>query len=352
MLQCYDEDGPALTRSAPSSLPAAPVGAGEEYMNTAVRSDGRPTRLQVVTTVLAARRYFLDGASKSEIAQELGISRFRVARLLDAARRDGIVRIEIGAPPEINVDLSIELAARYGLRDALVIRSIDGPDDFKRQQLGRACAELLSETLEADDVLGISWGRTLHSMAGNLSRLPACTVVQIVGSVPTLELDVNSMEVVRRVADCAGGPVYPLPVPLLVDSPEMAAALRGDPHVHKTIAMFDRLTKAVVGIGAWTASGSTVRAALPEELASALDAAGAVADVCANVLDSRGGEVRAGGLPGRLIAISPDQLRAVPDVVAIAGGAAKAPAILAALLSGLIHQLITDEEAARLLLAE
>jgi len=47
--------------------------------------------------VLAARRYFLDGASKIEIAQELGISRFRVARLLDAALRDGIVRIEIGS---------------------------------------------------------------------------------------------------------------------------------------------------------------------------------------------------------------------------------------------------------------
>jgi DNA-binding transcriptional regulator LsrR (DeoR family) len=87
------------------------------------------------------------------------------------------------------------------------------------------------------------------------------------------------------------------------------------------------------------------------DLAAALDAAGAVADVCANVLDSSGREIRAGGLPGRLIAISPDQLRAVPDVVAIAGGVAKAPAILAALLSGLIHQLITDEEAARLLLA-
>jgi len=140
-------------------------------------------------------------------------------------------------------------------------------------------------------------------------------------------------------------------VPLLVDSPEMAAALRNDPHVHKTIAMFDRLTKAVVGIGAWTASGSTVRSALPAELAAALDAAGAVADICSNVLDASGREIRAGGLPGRLIAISPDQLRAVPDVVAIAGGAPKAPAILAALRSGLIHQLITDEEAARLLLA-
>ena len=60
---------------------------------------------------------------------------------------------------------------------------------------------------------------------------------------------------------------------MLVDSPEMAAALRRDPHVHKTIDMFDRLTKAVVGIGAWTASGSTVRAALPEVIAAELDAA-------------------------------------------------------------------------------
>jgi DNA-binding transcriptional regulator LsrR (DeoR family) len=320
-------------------------------MNPSVRPEGYAARLQVVATVVAARRYFLDGASKSEIAQELGISRFKVARLLDAARRDGIVRIEIGAPSEIDVDLSMELAARYGLRDALVVRLIDGPDEFKRAQLGRACAELLTQTLEAHDVLGISWGRTLHSMVGHLTRLPGCTVVQIVGSVPTLELDVNSMELVRRVGDCAGGPVYPLPVPLLVDSPEMAAALRSDPHVHKTIAMFDRLTKAVVGIGAWTASGSTVRAALPEELAAELDAAGAVADVCSSVFDASGCEIRATGLPGRFIAISPEQLRAVPDVVAIAGGAAKAQAILAALRSKLIHRLITDEEAARLLLA-
>jgi DNA-binding transcriptional regulator LsrR (DeoR family) len=320
-------------------------------MNQLGRSEGQSARLHVVTTVLAARRYFIDGASKSEIAQELGISRFKVARLLDAARRDGIVRIEIGAPPEIDIKLSSELAARYGLRDALVVRPIDGPDEFRRAQLGRACAELLTQTLEANDVLGISWGRTLHSMVGHLTKLPGCTVVQIVGSVPTLELDVNSMELVRRVGDCAGGPVYPLPVPLLVESPEMAAALRGDPHIHKTIAMFDRLTKAVVGIGAWTASGSTVRAALPEELAADLDAAGAVADICSTVLDSNGCQVRADGFPSRVIAISPDQLRAVPDVVAIAGGAANATAILAALRSGLIHRLITDEEAARQLLA-
>lgn len=308
------------------------------------------TRLEAVNAVLAARRYFLDGASKSEIAGELGLSRFKVARLLEAARRDGIVRIEITGPTEFDVDLSMQLARRHGLRDALVVRVVDGSNEFKRAQLGRACAQLLTQTLEADDVLGISWGRTLHSMVGHLSRLPGCAVVQVVGSVPTLELNVNSLELVRRVADCAGGPVYPLHVPLLVDSPEMAAALRRDPHVRRTTDMFDRLTRAVVGIGAWTDRGSTVRAALPDALVAELDAAGAVADVCSTILDREGHEVDAGALGGRFIAISAAQLRAIPEVVAIAGGAAKASAILAALRSGLIHRLVTDEEAARLLL--
>jgi DNA-binding transcriptional regulator LsrR (DeoR family) len=308
-------------------------------------------RLHLVTTVLAARRYFLDGASKSEIAAELGISRFKVARLLDEGLRDGIVRIEIDSVPEVDVVLSRELAVAHGIRSAVVVRTIDGPEEFRRSQLGRACATLLAETLEDGDVLGISWGRTLHSMVGHLPRLPACTVVQIVGSVPTLELDVNSLELVRRVAERAGGPVFPLHVPLILDTPEMAAALRADPHVERTAAMFGRVTRAIVGIGAWSPGGSTVRAALSDADAAALDDAGAVADVCSIVLGADGSEVRAAGLPDRCIAIRADQLRAVADVVAIAGGAAKVGPIRAALRSGLIHRLVTNEEAARQLLA-
>ena len=45
------------------------------------------------TMLIAARRYFLDRATKSEIATELGISRFRVARLLELARSRGPVRV-------------------------------------------------------------------------------------------------------------------------------------------------------------------------------------------------------------------------------------------------------------------
>ncbi len=309
------------------------------------------SRLHLVNTVLACRRYYLDGASKSEIAAELGISRFRVARLLEQARRDGIVRIDIDPLPELDLALADEVARRHGIRGAVVVRTIAGPDELRAAQLGRAAAAVLADTLEASDVLGISWGRTLHAMVEQLPRLPACSVVQLVGSVPTLELDVNSLELVRRIAERATGPVFPLHVPLLVQDPDMAQALMQDAMASKSVGMFDSLTRAAVGIGAWLPGGSTIRAALSPDDARAVDGAGGVADLCSIVLDANGSPVAAAGLPDRCIAIREDQLRRVPDVIAVADGAGKVPAIRAALRSGLIHRLVTTEDTARLLLA-
>ena len=311
----------------------------------------RRDRLALVNTVLAARRYFLDGATKSEIANELGLSRFKVARLLDDALRDGIVRIEIDAVPEVDEVLSRELAVALGIRSAVVVRTVEGPGEFQRSQLGRAAASVLADSLDDDDVLGISWGRTLHSMIGHMPQLPGCSVVQIVGIVPSLELNVNSLELVRRLAARAGGAVYPLPVPLIVEDAAVAAGLRADPHVARTIAMFPKVTRALVGIGAWTKGGSTLRASLSDRDAAALDAAGAVADCCSVVLDAEGQEVRAAGIPDRCIAISGDELRHVPDVVALSAGEGKVEAIRAASRSGLIHRLVTSEGTARALLA-
>ncbi len=311
--------------------------------------DASASRLHLVNTVLACRRYYLDGASKSEIASELGISRFKIARMLDRARREGIVRIEIDPLPELDLDLGDELARLQGIRGAVVVRSGTGPAELRLAQLGRAAAAVLGDILETSDVLGISWGRTLHALVGQLPRLPACTVVQLVGSVPTLQLEVNAIELVRRLAERATGPVFPLHVPLLVGSAEMADALTSDSMAAATLGKFDSLTRAVVGIGAWTPGGNSIRAALSDADARAVDAAGGVADIASIVLDAEGRQVRAAGLPERCIAIREEQLRRVPDVIAIAGGADKVPAIRAALRSGLIHRLVTDEEAARLL---
>ena len=70
---------------------------------------------------LVARRYYLEDRSKVQIADEVGVSRFRVARMLEQARERGIVRIEVDAPPDVDLDASRRLADRYGLHQALVL---------------------------------------------------------------------------------------------------------------------------------------------------------------------------------------------------------------------------------------
>ena len=59
-------------------------------------SAGRPS--EIVLAARVARQFYLEGLSKVDIADRLGISRFRVARLLGSAREAGKVRIEIGLP--------------------------------------------------------------------------------------------------------------------------------------------------------------------------------------------------------------------------------------------------------------
>ena len=299
---------------------------------------------------LVAQRYFLEDRSKVQIAEEIGVSRFRVARMLEQARELGIVHISVEAPPDVDLDASRRLAERYGLRQALVLSGVDGDPDRTRTQLGRACSSLLTERLTESDVLGVSWGRTLHALAQVVDPLPRCDVVQMVGTVPAVDLGLNSMDLVRRIGEATGGTTHALHAPMVVDSPDLARALRESDVVRSTTEMFARITCALVGIGSWQQDRSSVEAALPARVASRAAAAGALADICSTVLDADGSVLEDPRVADWCVSITTDQLRRIPHVIAIAGGAEKAPAIAAALRAGLVHTLVTDRAAARLLL--
>jgi DNA-binding transcriptional regulator LsrR (DeoR family) len=76
--------------------------------------DGLVGPAHVVLMASLARGHFIRGKSKIELAEEFGLSRFKVARLIDEARDSGLVRIEIRHHGEIDVDLSARLGERFG----------------------------------------------------------------------------------------------------------------------------------------------------------------------------------------------------------------------------------------------
>ncbi|MEE2043088.1 sugar-binding domain-containing protein [Nocardiopsis tropica] len=182
----------------------------------------RPAELIRATAI--ARRYYIAGESKIRIAEDFGISRFKVARILDDARAAGIVRIEIAEPTEVDTDLSHQLRTAYGLHQAIAV--VDpGEGGAMHRGLGRIAAEYLTEILEEDDTLGLACSRTLNAMTLALDELPRCTVVQLTGVLPG-GVEENSVELVRRVASLARGPAYPIYAPLVVSDPATADALR------------------------------------------------------------------------------------------------------------------------------
>jgi DNA-binding transcriptional regulator LsrR (DeoR family) len=220
---------------------------------------------QLVLTASVARRYYLDGRSKVEIAEEFGLSRFKVARLLDDARSSGLVRIEIGHPGVIDIELSGRLMEVLGLQHCVVT---DTPDEHPvriREHLGAAAAELLTELITPDDVLGLSWARSVSAMATAVKRLATVPVVQLTGALSRPGVDESSIELVRDVARVSGGPAYFFYAPMAVPDAATARALRRQPEVAQALARIGSVTKAVAGVGAWRPNSPpcTTRPAMP-----------------------------------------------------------------------------------------
>jgi DNA-binding transcriptional regulator LsrR (DeoR family) len=312
----------------------------------------QPTATGPAAAVLAAtvaRRYYLDGVSKSEIADELGLSRFKVARVLDRARSSGLVRIELHYEGEIDLDLSVRLGTHLHLRRCLVIDSPDEDEQVLRTNLGKVAAGLLTEIVEPDDVLGLAWSRTLMAMRSSLRSLAPCAVVQLTGALSRPDVDEGSIELVRDVARIANGPAFCFYAPMIVPSAETAKSLRAQPEVAGAMRRFGDLTKAVLTIGAWEPRQSTVADALSASQYEDDQRLGARAELCGIQLDAQGEPLRT-ALSERVIAIRPDQLRAVPEIIAIAYGVPTAPAVRAAIQGGFATSLITHASLARELL--
>ncbi len=306
---------------------------------------------QLVLTASIARRYYVDGRSKVEIADEFQLSRFKVARLLDQARSSGMVRIEISHPGAIDIDLSSRLQEALGLRRAIVVDTPEEDPVALRLQLGKAAADLLTEIVTADDVLGLAWARAVTAMTEQLTSIARVPVVQLTGALSRPDVEANSVELVRNVARLSGGPAYLFYAPLVVPDAATARVLRQQPEVADAIRHFAAVTKAVVGLGSWSPGQSTLFDAMEEKACDQLRRRGVVADI-SGVFVTADGEPVQSRITDRVIAITAQQMDAIDEVVAIAYGMAKVQAVRAAVRGGLVNGVVTHSPLAKALLDE
>jgi DNA-binding transcriptional regulator LsrR (DeoR family) len=304
---------------------------------------------EAVLAARIARHYYLEGVSKMEIADRLGISRFRVARLLDAARTSGMVRIEIGLPGgRLDIGLSAELCSAFGLKHAFVYTIADRDETALRNRIGEAAGQVLTDLIGPEDVLGIAWSRSLGALTAALTRFPPCPIVQLTGAVP-LPGGKDLLTLVRSVAGIGGGAAHVYYAPMLPADPEAAAAIRRQPDVAATFALVPTITVALLSVGAWAPGLSTIYDAVSPAEQETIRRQGAHIEL-AGALYDRDARALTTTLESRMINTPAPALARIPTVLAVCYGIAKTDAALSALRGGLVNGLITHTSLARAIL--
>ena len=300
-----------------------------------------------------ARRFYLNDESMVSISAELGVSRFKVARLLNEARETGLVTITLNTGGTEDAELSARLAEHLGLRSALVVEAF-GTTEEVRHTVGAAAGRYLQRKLQAGETLGLAWGRTLTHMISSLDRLPDCQVLQLTGAVGS-NLSESPIELIRRAALIGGRNARAIMAPLYIDNIQAAQALREQPDIKEVLDQFETVTTAVVAVGSFqpSADGGTnsqFLPLLPPATRERLLGSGAVAEVCGLpfLLD---GSLADPQLVDHIMAIRPEQLQRIPRVIGLASDASKADAILALWRADLISELVVDADLAESLLA-
>jgi len=337
-----DQPGTALDWTVRAFAPLTDVHTREADM---VDRDQLPLLLQV------ARAYWIDDRSQADIAAEIGYSRSMVSRMLRQARELGIIRFTVGHPLERAFELEQALTDRFGLTQVRVSAEDAGQDV---SDVSRLAAGLLGEAISPDCVLAITNGHSVPHVVHAMAPLhrPDATIVQSIGTIAQDNNSVDSPEICRQLAQHLKASYRLLPAPLVVRSPRVAVALRREEPVSMTLAMAGHADVMLTGIGATTRShdgvifDSYITAAEHDELLRA----GSVGHICGHHIDEQGNHVDS-RFCQRLLAVPFERLKGIQNVIAVAWGRSKAPAILGCLRGGLMSTLVTDVPTARAVLA-
>lgn len=298
----------------------------------------------------AAWLYHGYGLTQNEVADQLGIGRSTVIRLLEEARLRGEVKVSIEEGPTELVDLSIQLERRLGLDEAVVVPA-PAEAEGTAAAVGMALGRFLSDTVDDGMTVGVGWGRTLGASLGSLTpaKREGVRVMSLMGgSVETSQA--NPFEFAWRLANALQAECYLFPAPLIVDSAETRQRLMRDCGLDRLIAMAGSLDIAVVSAGdIANRAGSLVRGFISEDDITRLIAEGAVADIMCNVIDEAGVPLP-DPVNDRVMSVGTSVLKSARHIVLAGGGKGRGRAILSVIRCIGCNTLITDEHAARAML--
>ncbi|AWB47921.1 DNA-binding transcriptional regulator [Gemmobacter aquarius] len=297
--------------------------------------------------------YYVAGMTQDQIARELGVSRQRAQRLVSRAMAEGLIHVRLEHPIAACLKLEQALTERFSLTRCRVAPALGAGHDAV-QGIAPAAAAELERFLRMPEplVIALGTGRAMRGMVDAMAALeaPQHRLVSLIGNIAP-DGSASFFDVIMRIADKVRAPHYPMPVPVISETPEENATFQSLRPVRQVRELAKAADVTFVGVGQMSDDAPLLADGFvrPDEL-SEMQRQGAVGEVAGWVFDREGRYLelgtnsRVGGV--RIVA---GQSR---PVIGVAAGPSKAPAIRAALVARILNGLVTDEATARAVLAQ
>ena len=308
-------------------------------------------RQDIGMMIRVAKQYYELKMDQEQIAKKENISKSTVSRLTRKAAELGYVKIQVDFPMESVVELEEKIKSLFPIQHVFICPAYIDDYIVRINDTCKVVAQDISKMVQDNEIIGVSWGRTMDSVASYL--IPPdppkrnIKIVQMHGALTKNIATSKFNSIVEKFSDAFLGTDYLLPAPVFVDTKEIADAVMSDSNIRAIFDIIRACDFAVFGIGEVSATTKLIeRGIYTEEQYNAMDHDGVVGDICSRYYDIYGNPVLP-DLMERTIAIKTEDLKKKKHRIGVGVGEHKTKAIIGALNSGIMTALYTDEITAR-----
>ena len=309
------------------------------------------SKQQIKQAVQVSKLYYLDGATQAEIGKKLNLSRPTISRLLQFAREKNIVKISINDPLSNIEDLQHQLKEKYQLKDVIISTPESNETAEILSSLGKVTARYLDKKVKDNDVIGVSWGRTLVSVARQLipNDRKNVQVIYLKGTVANSTHNNYVVEVTKCFNKCYHTQAQILPLPLIFENKQIKEMVIKDKFINEILDTGKRTSVALFTVETTEQDATLFELGYFNDQQIKTLQEKAAGDLVSRFIDERG-KIVDDQLNDRTVAIALDDLKQARESVLIAGGMNKLKAIKAALAGKYANVLVTDSLVAQHLL--
>ena len=304
-------------------------------------------------SINVAKLYYRSEYSQQQIAQELGVSRPSVSRLLQYAKDKGYVKIQIFDPVEDMSHMEHQLLEKYHLKDVCIAASTLNDEQEIKKYIGIKASEYLDSIVRDGDILGVGWGTTMYNLACSLIPrvLKGAQIVQLEGGVTHATGETYANDILELFARNYSTIAQHLPLPVVFGSREVKEMVDQDRYVRRVLELGSHANIAIFSVGTVRPTALFFNLGYTDGLEKTRIQKDAVGDICSRFFDENG-RICIKDLDDRTVGVKLKDLRSKEHSILVSGGEPKIRSIRAALAGRYANVLVTDQFTAKALIED